>query len=395
MNISFLYVAQSEDTGIPIGLSYLIALAKQDNDVSLFETTFRYYDVEDEFRKFIKINKPDILGIHTTSLCQHKALSLVSGLKDRPVTVWGGVGPTVDSEHLMTLPEVDHVCVGPGEQYLMDFLGSPWDGEMPMPDWSLFDGKHFSRIFKGEVKRWGNFQLSRGCFHSCSYCVNAFYHKMGLHPKRFRPERIVDEICNLADEYSLDIIRIFDECFGWHIKDTEQFAKLYHNRVGLPTIVETRPETITPKMIELLKLMNCVSVSLGIECGNEHQRKILLNRHIRNETIIDAFDMLHEAGIRSASYNIVGWPNDTEELIQETVDLNKRCNPDFDNWFLASPFPGTRLREYCIEQNLLETEIPADYGRESIIKNPNISKDRLMELFGTVSLNWRKAMGEA
>ena len=392
MKIAFLYTAPYNDTGIPIGLSYLIALAKRDHEVSLFETPFIQGDPIPEFQSFMEYQSPDMLGIHTTSLCLSQALKMVHSLKHRPITVWGGVGPTVESDWLNTRIEVDYVCVGPGEKYLMDLLGSEWDGELPIPDWSLFNPLHFVRMFKGEKKRWGNFQLSRGCLYSCSYCVNTFYHGIGLKPIKFKSYRIVDEIAELSQKYNLDLIRIFDECFGWHFGETEKFARLYNNRVDLPSIIETRPEVITPKMIEVLKLINCASVSLGIECGNEEQRKTILNRHVSNETIVKAFDLLHDAGIRSASYNIIGWPHDTENLIQETIDLNKRCRPDFINWFLASPFPGTRMREYCIRHDLLEAYYPADYGKESVIKNPTLKKDRLYEIFGSLTKDWEEAV---
>ena len=385
MKVSFLYTAPYKSTGIPIGLSYLIALAKRDHAVSLFETTFIKGDSTELFKQFIAKESPNLLAIHTTSLCLPIAIKLIQSLKNCPVTVWGGVGPTVENDMLNSYGEVNFVCIGPGEKYLMDLLGSKWDGILPIPDWSLFDSRHFNRPFKGQIKRWGNFQLSRGCPHSCSYCVNFFYHSIGIKPFYFQPENIIKEIQILSKEYKLDIVRIFDECFGWKIDNILKFAELYHDKIGLPTIIETRPEVITPQMINILKTINCISISIGIECGNQVQRKEVLNRNVDNGTIIRAYDLLHNAGIRVSSYNIIGWPYDTEELIQDTINLNDLCKPDFESWFLATPFPKTKLREFCIKNDLLEVDYIPDYTKESIIRNPHLSKNRLYDIYETIS----------
>ncbi|MDP2929226.1 MAG: radical SAM protein, partial [Candidatus Omnitrophota bacterium] len=151
----------------------------------------------------------------------------------------------------------------------------------------------------------------------------------------------------------------------------------------LPTIIETRPETITTETIKILKEIGCISVSIGVEAGNESQRKSLLNRTVSNDSIRSAFALLRKAKIRTASYNIIGFPFDTREKVFETIELNKECMPDFINVFLFCPFPGTKLREYCLKNDLLETTAVVDYVMRSVIKDKNMSSKELAGLFRT------------
>lgn len=432
MKILFLYVDPYNSTGIPIGLSYLISILKnKGHEISLFETTFYKFDYSEfnitglidekgdiiisDFKEKVANLNPKLIGITCTSLCLKFSVKLLESLdENRPLTIFGGVGATVDYMNLIKANVVDYICVGLGEECLqkliiclegnIDYSEIPNliykdNGKvvknkfsqsidltnLPPPDWSLFDKRHFERIFKGKIMRWGNFQLTRGCYYNCSYCVNAYYHKeLNMNPYKFPVEKIIEEFKLLSKKFNLEIIRIFDECFGLgDLSYYENFSELYKNEIRLPTIIETRPETITPKTIKILKNLNTISVSMGIEASNEEQRRLMLNRRVSNDTIRKAFNLLKKENIRSSSYNIIGFPHDTREKIFETIKLNRECKPDFINVFLFSPFPKTKLRDYCLKIDLLETTAIINYLSRSIIKNEMLLKDELYGLFRT------------
>ena len=138
-------------------------------------------------------------------------------------------------------------------------------------------------------------------------------------------------------------MRLYDECFGSG-EYYQRFASFW-KEIDLPTILDTRPEMINDRMIELLKKIRCISVSMGIEAGNETQRREMLNRNISNDTIKRAFSLLLKANIRASAFNIIGFPHDTKEKIMETIKLNRECRPDFKTVFIFAPFPKTRLRD--------------------------------------------------
>ena len=427
-----IFKKEFDNPSIPIGPSYLIPILKEKrHEVSLFDTSFYDFDysnfnisgkidengrkIIEDFKNKVAEARPDLIGVSISSLCLNFSLKMLESLGDKPpLTVFGGAGVNVDYMNLIKKRVVDYLCVGFAEESLPRLVESLENkksledisnlvyesqgkiiknkfcqeidlSKLPIPDWSLFDKRHNERIFKGKSRRLGNFQLTRGCPFNCTYCVNDYYHKeLGMRVYRFPVEKIIQEIKHQSEKHNLEIVRIYDECFfTGNLEYYKKFAKNYKKEINLPTIVNTRPETINPETIKLLKDINCIAISIGIEVGKEKQRLEMLNRHVSNSVIKNAFKLVHKAGIRVASYNIIGFPHDTRERIFETIKLNRQCKPDYINLYLFNPLPKTQLREYCLKNDLLEVDAIVDFLKKSIMKIENLSKEELYGLFRT------------
>lgn len=139
MKVVFLYVNPYNNTGIPIGLSYLISILRERrHEISLFETTFYNFDysnfnisghidekgkkIINDFKEKVYREKPDLIGISCTSLCINFAVKMLESLEDRPKTIFGGVGATVDYEDLIKKEVADFICVGYGEECLPELV---------------------------------------------------------------------------------------------------------------------------------------------------------------------------------------------------------------------------------------------------------------------------------
>jgi len=141
----------------------------------------------------------------------------------------------------------------------------------------------------------------------------------------------------------------------------------------------TRPETIDKEIAQILgDLGTCRHISIGIEHGNDRIRREYLNRHISNERMIDAFKLLENAGIQTTSYNMIGFPTETRKEIFETIELNRRINPEIALMSFFYPYKGTPLRDICINMGLIKPNVGmVDYGEESILNMPQISKEEI------------------
>ena len=96
-----------------------------------------------------------------------------------------------------------------------------------------------------------------------------------------------------------------------------------NNAMKLPFWIQTRPETITEERIKLLKKMNVSNINVGIEHGNEKYRKEMLQRAMSNDLIISALKILDNANIPVTVNNILGFPDETRELVFDTINLNR------------------------------------------------------------------------
>ena len=91
-------------------------------------------------------------------------------------------------------------------------------------------------------------------------------------------------------------------------------------------------------------------------------RNEILKRNETNEDIIRAFDDAREVGLHTYAYNLVGLPGETPEDFQQTVELNRRCQPTRSYIGIFYPYPGTHLEQVCVERGI--TVPPLEDGAE-------------------------------
>jgi hypothetical protein len=96
---------------------------------------------------------------------------------------------------------------------------------------------------------------------------------------------------------------------------------------------------------------------MGLESGNERIRSEVLNRKMSNEQIIEACRMIKSGGIRIFTQNMIGLPTESLENAFETLELNKKCKPDYTWVSLYSPYPNTILGEKARDLGLFNGDI--------------------------------------
>lgn len=377
-------------------------------------------DVVEDFYKVVSDFKPDIIGVSATSSDYQLGLDLIKDIKNIPI-IFGGVHATIAPEDIIVHPNVDYVFRGEAEEVIVDLFKDIIEGndlskysglwyknkdsimgvvkkgttgcnvvtdldKVPPPDWSLFDERHFRRPFMGKVYKMGTYENARGCpYATCSYCVMHTFKKLqpkNAHYREKSVDKTIKEIKNLIKSYDISLIKFWDENFLGHKKKTREFLKRYKEEIGIPFMIQTRPENVTEEFAKLLKESNCVNLSVGIEHGNEEIRKNILKRYSKNENIIKGFDNCNKYGLRTTSFLIMGVPTETRENIFEGIKLIKRCNPSAVDTFFLFPYKGSEIHKYCVEHGLLSPDEPKIYGDthyDYIINHPKLS---LMELRG-------------
>jgi len=103
-----------------------------------------------------------------------------------------------------------------------------------------------------------------------------------------------------------------------------------------------------------MKRAGCRRVAYGIESGSQ---KLLDNikKGITLEQIEKAIKLTEKAKIEIIAFFILGLPGETKELTQQTIDFAKKLNPDYVKFNLAVPYPGTKMYEDAIKEELLKS----------------------------------------
>ena len=263
-------------------------------------------------------------------------------------------------------------------------------------DYDIFDDQVFFRPYNGEVVRAADFELSRGCIYSCSYCVETIIQKyygfeesskktgaisnFKSYLRSKSAKTIFEEIKYLSNVKNVNFVRCQDTNFLTNDKSIllELSELLEKSQLNISLYIETRPEGINEKSIDLLKKLKVVGVGMGIELASEDFRENELNRFASQSKTINAFDLLKKNHIKRTSYNVIGFPNQNEDSILQTIEFNKVLNPDNITVAFYSPYYGTGQHEAGVKSGVFnEYEFSADALLRSRSRSLSLTKKKL------------------
>jgi anaerobic magnesium-protoporphyrin IX monomethyl ester cyclase len=240
-------------------------------------------------------------------------------------------------------------------------------------DYDIFDKQVLNRPYNGRVVKGIDYEMSRGCIYSCNYCVETiiqkYYGFVEISPKtgaiqnfksylRHKSSKIIfEELTYLNKIKNIELIRCQDTNFLTNDRDvlSELSELIDKSDLDIKIYIETRPEGINSKSIELLKKLKVDGVGMGVELSDSDFRENELNRFADQEKTINAFKLLKENNIKRTAYNIIGLPNQDENSILKTIEFNKILNPDNITVAYYSPFYGTKSQKKGNELGLFES----------------------------------------
>lgn len=376
--------------------------------------------------------RPDVVGYTVYTGMHGYYLELNRQIKaEMPVfSIFGGPHPTFFSE-MINESGVDAICIGEGEYATVDLLNAlqaggdirhipNWhvkvDGQvycndprplldeseldaLPFPDRQLLYEAHPASL----RTRIRPIITGRGCPYDCSFCFNKAYADLYAGAKRTRqrsPRRVLEEIRSVRDCYGLDFITFMDDTFILNRKWLREFLPLYVQEIGIRWWCQVRANLINEDMARMLKDGGCVSVSFGVEAGNDRLRNEILNRRMSREQILRASELLRQNGIAFSTNNMLGLPTGGLSADFETLDLNIQCRPAYANVFLFQPYPKTQLGELAYQSGFMEgsfDDLSGSVSDDTVVRFSNAAEKRqienLQKLFAlTVAFPWLRGV---
>lgn len=370
--------------------------------------------------------QPDIVAFSAVSPQYGEVRRLFTLLKPfTAFTILGGQHATLAPECLEEIEGLNAICVGEGEYPMLeladalarggsaDAIQNLWvkkpNGKivrnparpfiddldsLPFPDRELFD---YQRIVDSDFNT-ALFMFSRGCPYDCTFCSNhALRQKQPGRYVRFRSvESALSEIRAVTDRYRVKTLYFNDDCFTAQKSFLDGFCSRYPLEFKLPFDINARPETLDDDVCRQLKEAGCRRVSIGIESGSEQFRREVLGRRQTNERIIEAFAACRRAGLKTKSFNIVGFPHETPAIFQETVNLNRRIQPDSVILGVFEPYPGTKLAEVCRQEGYLSANNAGACfvgRRDTVLNMPQFPREAILKCFRNFAFNvyWQSA----
>lgn len=346
--------------------------------------------------------EPDIIALETKTPVVRRHWEIVKDIKARLATkvVLMGDHVTAFPEESLAQCPVDYVITGGDYDFLLDNLARHLrDGaalepgifsregntgpfvldhdlsSLPMIDRDLTQWKLYS-------EKNGNYKVTPGTYtmvardcwwHRCTFCSWTT-----LYPKyrARRPEQLVEEIGNLIDHYGVK--EIMDDSGSFPIgKWLESFCngiieRGYQHRIRLDC--NMRFGACSLEQYKLMRKAGFRFVLFGLESGNQATLD-RLDKGLTVDEIISSCRKAKQAGLNPHITIMFGYPWETMEDVQRTVELGKylmkKGYADTLQATVVIPYPGTPLFKECKEQGILKTEDWDRYDmKEPVMKTP-------------------------
>ncbi len=245
-------------------------------------------------------------------------------------------GPIGSIAGIVTLQEDGSALAGPARAPVTDV------DSIPSPAWDFIDIEAYRRVWTRRHKQFSlPLATSRGCPFHCNWCAKPIW---GQRYNAMSPARAAREMESLKRQGATHV-SVLDDIFGLKPQWLEEFAgELVRRNAVLPFKCLSRADLLTDRTVRALARAGSEMVWIGAESGSQ---RILdaMEKGSTVEEIRAAAARLRASGIKVGFFLQFGYPGETEEDVEATLNLLEEVLPDDIGISVSYPLPGTRFHE--------------------------------------------------
>lgn len=399
MKVTFVYIGAES-----LAIEYLSSALKQHGhetalafDPALFDDKqyldipflAKIFDSRGKLVNDIVNSSPNLVAFSVGTDILLWAFEVAKAVKERldvPI-IFGGVHVTAVPERIINMDFVDMVCVGEGDEALVELVDNLDAGKnnhniqniwfkrngdvvknparnliqdldtLPLPDKDLFEEEI--------VIRNGKYMLmsSRGCPYKCTYCYNDvlkdFYAGKGKFVRQRSVDNVLDELIRMKEKYNYSSVAFMDDLFLGNRAWFKQFVPKYTKCIDLPYSCMTSTHVVDENIARLLKDSGCTRLQFGIQTMNEATRVSVLKRNFEDtERIKRAIDACDKVGISYSLDHIFGIPGEGEKEFKKTANFFAETKADRFCCYSLFYYPKTEIIQSAKSHGILnEKEI--------------------------------------
>lgn len=246
-------------------------------------------------------------------------------------------------------------CVVPQERMDEDMPGYAWDllpyDKKPL---DLYRAHFWHAEFDhGKRTPFAAIYTSLGCQFGCDFCMINIVNRVdngndinAADSKGMRfwsPAWVKREMRKLAD-LGVRTLRISDEMFFLNRK---YYVPILQQAIdedfGFNMWTYSRVDTVRRDALDIFKRAGVNWLALGVEAGNQLVRQEVSKGSFKEVNIRDVCKTINDADINIISNYIFGFPEDTLETMQETLDLAIELNTEMANMYPCQALPGSPM----------------------------------------------------
>jgi len=201
---------------------------------------------------------------------------------------------------------------------------------------------------------------SLGCNFACDFCMINIVNRINngedisaADSKGMRfwsPDWVNREMKKLAD-LGVETLRISDEMFFLNRKFYEPILEnIINENYSFNMWTYSRVDTVRKDYLELFKKAGVNWLALGVEAGNQNVRQEVSKGSFKEVNIREICNTVQNNDIKIISNYIFGFPEDTMETMQQTLDLALELNTEMANMYPCQALPGSPMY-FAAKQN--------------------------------------------
>ena len=351
----------------PLGLAYLASVLRDHYEVRIVD-----FNVERQAWSKYPYKDFDIVGISVDTSRFLVSLRIAEiAKKQGAIVVMGGPHVSFLDRETLESEAVDYVVRSEGEisfLSLVEFLSNKRGFEevlgvsylangdfrrtpdapfiedldsLPFPARDLLPLRLYKEKMNGRLMT--TLVTSRGCPFNCEFCSSSRF--FGVHWRARSAENILEEVELLYEKYNYRALSFVDDNFtlnpGRAIKISEMIIAKGWDVIWAAM---SRVDTIVknPDMVRTMARAGFRWTFIGFESGNQealdgYGKKALL------KDALGAMEVLRENGVEVTGAFILGAPDETRDMMKQTINFAKRLNPRRAQFSILTPYPGSKL----------------------------------------------------
>jgi magnesium-protoporphyrin IX monomethyl ester (oxidative) cyclase len=346
---------------------------------------------DEAITKILADENPDIVGLSTMYTVFHEdyveAIRTIKRFNPAIRVVVGGNHASC-FPGLMLESGADQVVVGEGEEAFLGVCRGDRSkiirkaflkdlDEIPFPPLRMIDFWRHIEVNNPYVMRTpvAGIISSRGCPNDCAYCtVN------GVWKRQWRarsPGNVVLEMINMIRDYGIREFHFLDDNLMVDRKRLAEICRIIiDERLNIKWAAPAAHWALDNNLLDLMKRSGCYRLSFGIESGDLETRKFIGKSY----PLAQAREIIAHAnriGLWTITTNIIGFPYETLEQINNTVNFAKTCGADFACFFLLIPHPSSRVYQYYVKEGLFNEDDRMSILNEGGCDTVHFKKDQL------------------
>ena len=207
---------------------------------------------------------------------------------------------------------------------------------------------------KSKSKRVLSVMCSRGCPEKCTFCTTP---QMWGSKVRWRSiDNIISEIEDGIKNYNIGEIQFEDDTLTANKKRLLELCSRLE-KFGIPwcTPNGVKVNYHLAGQTDMFKAMNdsgCYQITLACESGVQRVLDNIINKRLNVEQIKPAIENAKRCGMLVHTFWILGYPGETYEEINKTVEFALNSGADSFSFAILSPLPGTPIYREVLKKNL-------------------------------------------